>query len=399
MSLATAGGIACGVALAVVGYAYVGYPMLLLVLNALRRPHRAHTQRVQGPPAEWPMVSITLPAYNEEAMIRGKLERLTSLEYPPERLQILVVSDASSDGTDEIVREFANRGVELLRLEQRAGKTAAENAARPLLRGGIVVNTDASVRVASGALKALVAVFADGTVGVASGRDVSVARGGNHANEGESRYVGYEMWIRDLETRLGGIVGASGCFYAVRKHLHTFLVPTALSRDFAAPLTAREHGYRAVSVREAVCYVPRTSSLRREYARKVRTITRGIETLFYKRRLLNPFRYGLFAWMLISHKLCRWVVPWALVLGGCALVVLSLFRPWARWVLSAAALAAVIAALGWLWPERWRPPKIVGVFAYALGAHIAVLHASLRAVRQELDPVWEPTRRETVEIP
>jgi cellulose synthase/poly-beta-1,6-N-acetylglucosamine synthase-like glycosyltransferase len=399
MSLANACGITCGVALAVVGYAYVGYPMLLLLLSALRRSHRARSPGVQEPPVEWPMVSITIPVYNEAATIRGKLERLTSLDYPPERRQILVVSDASSDRTDEIVREFADRGVELLRLQQRVGKTAAENAARSLLRGGLVVNTDASVSIAAGALKPLVAAFTDGSVGVASGRDMSVASGGSRANEGESRYVGYEMWLRDLETRVEGIVGASGCFYAVRKHVHTFLVPAALSRDFAAPLIAREHGYRAVSVREAVCYVPRTASLRREYARKVRTITRGIETLLYKRHLLNPFRYGLFAWMLISHKLCRWFVPWALVLAGCALAVLSVFRPWARWVLGAAALAALVAALGWLWPERWRPPKIVRVLAYAFAAHIAVLHASLRAVRQELDPIWEPTRREPVGIP
>src|SRR5207249_1884865 len=129
-----------------------------------------------------------------------------------------------------------DRGVELLRLPERRGKTAAENAARAHLRGTIIVNTDASVRIALQALKPLVAAFADPTVGVASGRDVSVARVGAEANAGESTYVGYEMWVRDLETRVSGIVGASGCLYAIRAELHRQLVPEDLSRDFGAAL-------------------------------------------------------------------------------------------------------------------------------------------------------------------
>src|SRR5439155_18332143 len=222
------------------------------------------------------------------------------------------------------------RGVELLRLPERRGKTAAENAARAHLRGTIIVNTDASVRIALQALKPLVAAFADPTVGVASGRDVSVARVGAEANAGESTYVGYEMWVRALETRVAGIVGASGCLYACRRRLYMRLVPEALSRDFAAALMAREAGYRSVAVRDAVCYVPRVASLHAEYRRKVRTITRGWQTLVYMRHLLNPFRYGLFAWMLFSHKICRWLAPWAIGLAIVGLIALNLGH-WASW--------------------------------------------------------------------
>ena len=191
--------------------------------------------------------------------------------------------------------------MELIRLPRRRGKTAAENAAVRHARGEIIVNSDASVREPPSALTALIARFGDPTVGVASGRDLSVSTVEGEANQGESGYTGYEMWIRRLETKVAGIVGASGCFYAIRAPLLQQPLPEGLSRDFAAPLTARQHGYRAVSVEEAVVYVPRIASLRREYRRKVRTMTRGMKTCFYKRALLNPLRYRLFAWELFNE--------------------------------------------------------------------------------------------------
>ena len=373
--------------LGIAAYAYVGYPALLKLMSWLRpRPPRVREPEV------WPFISITVPAYNEERAIGSTLEALLAADYPADRRQVLVVSDASTDRTDEIARGYEGRGVQLHRLPVRGGKTAAENAARGLLRGDVIVNTDASVRIAPNALKPLIARFADPEVGVASGCDVSVTPASGDLNVGESGYVGYEMWVRDLETRVDSIVGASGCFYAIRKPLHMALVPEALSRDFAAALIAREHGYRAVSVSEAVCFVPRIRSLRSEYRRKVRTLTRGLETLWFKRHLMNPVRYGRFAWMLVSHKLLRWLAPWGLVLAL------------AGWLLLAAALASALAALplaaiallavaGWWWPERRRAPWIVTVPAYAAVGIAAALVAWFRALRGELNPVWEPTRR------
>src|SRR5207247_7761458 len=116
------------------------------------------------------------------------------------------------------------------------------------------------------------------------------------------------MWVRDRESRVSGIVGAAGCLYAVRASIHRHVLPGSMSRDFAAGLVARERGFRALSVPDAVCFVPRVPSLRREYRPNVRTIARGIETLVFKRHLLNPVRFGLFARILASRKVCRWLV-------------------------------------------------------------------------------------------
>jgi len=380
--------------LGLVLYAYAGYPLLLWLRN-LKRPRL----RPPAPPSLWPTVSITIPVYNEEATIRATLERLLALDYPAERRQILVVSDASTDRTDQIVREFAARGVELLRVPVRGGKTAAENAARPYLRGEIVVNTDASILIDPKALRTLIVQFGDPAVGVASGRDISVAHMGESVNVGESRYVAYEMGVRTLETRGCGIVGASGCLYAIRCQLHMTPVPEALSRDFAAALVARERGYRAVSVADARCFVPRAASLRQEYRRKVRTMARGLQTLFYKRRLLNPFRYGEFAWMLFSHKLCRWLVPWALVGAAGALVALASDAAWPRWALAVGGVGSLLGILGWLWPEGRRLPRLLTLSTYVLATNVAALHAWISVGRGELSPIWEPTRREPASLP
>lgn len=376
----------------VVGYAYFGYPALLLLAVRLtrRRP-------VPTPPVAWPMISITVPAYNEERAIAATLDRLLELDYPADRRQILVVSDASTDRTDDIVRSYEPRGVELLRMPTRGGKTAAENAARPLLRGDIVVNTDASVRIAKDAIKPLIVHFGDASVGVASGRDVSVARVDETANLGESGYVGYEMWIRDLESKVSGIIGASGCFYAIRVALHRSLVPEALSRDFAAAIIAREQGFRALSVNEALCYVPRTSNLHNEYRRKVRTMARGMETLFYKRHMLNPFRYPVFSWMLFSHKIVRWAAPWTMVAGAIAILALAWSEPLARWPAAAVVIGAGLALAGWNWSSARPMPRLVAVPTYAITGSLAAIHASLKAMRGELNPIWEPTRRASVD--
>ena len=377
-----------GLPVAVALYSFAGYPLMLSALARLRRRRAA-----PAPMAQLPTVSISLPVYNEEAQIRDVVNSLLAIDYPRELLQIVVVSDASSDGTDDIVREYAHRGVELLRLPGRSGKTAAENAAAAILRGEIVVNTDASIRIRPDAVRKLVAQFVDPTVGVASGRDISVSGLADDANVSEAGYVNYEMRVRKLETDVAGIIGASGCFYAVRVHLHRQPLPEHLSRDFASALIAREHGFRAVSVDDALCLVPRTHSLRREFRRKVRTMSRGMETLAHKSHLLNPFRYGSFAWMLFSHKVCRWATPLAGLAGVIGLALLSIDYVWARWLLGVSLAGSMMALVGWYWPGE-SAPRVLAMLAGAASVQLATLMSILKALQGDRNAAWEPTRRE-----
>lgn len=369
-------------------YAYVLYPLLLKLLGS--RP-RTGGRVFDG---EWPRISITVPAYNEESEIAATIESLLALDYPPDRKEILIVSDASTDRTDEIVRSYGDCGVRLLRLEARSGKTAAENAAAEMLTGDIVVNTDASIRIERNALKRLVSAFSDPEVGLASGRDISVSNLGDGVNPGESRYVNYEMMVRRLETRVYGIVGASGCFYAIREHLHRVRLQEGLSRDFAAALLAREYGYRSVSVDEAVCFVRRTSAVQHEYQRKVRTMTRGMETLIARRALLNPLQYGAFAWMLWSHKVCRWLVPWATLPGVVLLLLIAPGHPVTIAVSLVIATGFALSIAAYSLPRNWPAPALLSIPAYLVIGNVAAIHASLRALQGGRNAVWEPTRRE-----
>lgn len=369
-------------------WAYVGYPVMLWLLTRV-----GGRRVVRTDPAEWPLVSISLPVHNEERSIRATLEALLALDYPHDRLQIVVGSDASTDRTDEIIGEFADRGVELVRLALRAGKTAVENGLVPYLKGDLVINTDATIRILPGSLKPLVRAFGDPEVGVASGRDVSVGDEALEANRAESGYVGYEMWVRSLETRKGGIVGASGCFYAIRRTLHLSMFPTNLSRDFASAMIAHEHGFVAVSVDEAVCLVPRATSLRSEYHRKIRTMARGLETLWFKRRLLNPVRHGDFALMLLSHKLCRWLVHLVLPAALVALAILGVRYPMASVATLLACLGIVLGFAALRWPAAQGMPRPVQLIGYVFVANLAGFQAWIQALTGDQNPIWEPTRR------
>ena len=372
-------------------YAYVGYPILLKVVALTRGDDRL----VQD--FAWPFITITVPCYNEERNIRETLDALLAVDYPTDKRQIIVISDASSDGTDDIVREFAGRGVELLRLDARRGKSAAENAAGRVARGEIIVNTDATIRILPSALKALISAFADPRVGVASGRDVSVASVSGTteptAASGESGYVGYEMNIRSLETRVRSIVGASGCFYGIRASLYDSDFPETLSRDFASALMAEEHGYRAVSVNDAVCLVPQTKSLKSEFRRKIRTMARGLQTLWFKRHLMNPMTHGAFAWMLLSHKLCRWLVYPALPIAAVALVIASVHsRAWAL-VLIVSIVGGLTGIVGMRWPVARPAPRLIRIAGFALASNLAGILAWAQVMRNRRMAVWEPTRR------
>ena len=370
------------------GYAFIGYPGIVWLWSRLRPAYM-----LPPDPSEWPEISILIVAYNEERRLRRTLEHALATDYPADRLNVLVVSDASSDGTDDLVLNYGDPRVRLLRMPERSGKPAGENAAGAMLRGDIVVSIDASILIPRDSLKPLIRALLDPSVGLASGRDISIGDEAREGNKAESSYVGLEMTLRHLETRVHSIVGASGCFYANRRHLQQVQLPNELARDFAAASVARAHGYRAVSVDEATCLVPRTPTLKAELRRKSRTMGRGLDTLVYLRGMMNPFTYGSYAFMMVSHKLVRWMLFPSLLgwLIGPLLVMGS--APWALILTLGMIVGLVVARLVIVWPDNRRLPRLIALPGYVFISIVAGWMAWLHLIRNEKSAMWEPTQR------
>jgi hypothetical protein len=223
---------------------------------------------------------------------------------------------------------------------------------------------------------------------------VSVGASATEAG-GESGYTGYEMLVRKLETRAGSIVGASGCFYGIRRKIRGSPLAPGLSWDFASTLVAREQGYRSVSVSEAICVVPRTQELRYELRRKARTMARGISTLFEFRSLMNPFRYGGFALMLVSHKLLRWVPYLLAPVSLAALGILATQSTAAALLFGVTACGLVAGGLSIRYARSisLRPFALAGFVVAAFSAGWLAWFDAIRGARMA---TWDPTPRPTV---
>ena len=294
-------------------YAYLGYPLVLRLL-ALISPHRGSSKKTHPDAQHRPFVTMIVPLHNEESVIARKLENTLALDYPHDKLEILFVSDGSTDRTTEIIRSSLAPHLKLLELPERGGKAQALNHGLKHANGDVICFSDSSIMLNPDAVTTLMANFDDPAIGCASGEDFIQGGGG------EGLYGRYELALRRLESRVHSIVGASGSFYAQRRSLCGEF-PEGMAPDFLSVLNTVEQGYRAISDSDAKGSMTSLSSNQAEFQRKVRTILRGISTLFVKSRLLNPLRFGLFSVELISHKLMRWCVPFFLL----ALFVSNLF--------------------------------------------------------------------------
>lgn len=293
------------VSLLAITYAYVGYPAVLWLLSKFRK---VRERGDAGLGAHLPSVTVIVSAYNEEAVIGEKIKNALALDYPLELLEIVVVSDGSSDRTREIVLEFANRGVVLRHYEGRIGKTACLNRALPLATGRIVVFSDANSTYERGALRALLGPFGDDTVGFVTGW--TRYGSGENASAADSLgiYSKLELMTKELESRLGSCIGADGAIFAIRKELYLPLRDYDIN-DFVIPLSINQQGYRGILQREAICLEKDAGSSKGEFHRQVRITNRTIRAIMNYRQLLNPFKFGVLSFHLFSHKVCKFLVP------------------------------------------------------------------------------------------
>jgi hypothetical protein len=363
-------------AVALIGYAYAGYPLVLVLLSRVRR----------RPIARGPVtcrVSFIIAAHNEAGRIRAKIEDTLAQDYPADALEVLVASDCSSDETDAIVETFAPR-VRLMRSGRR-GKEAAQQCAVEAATGDILIFSDVATALARDAVRTIAANFADPTVGCVSSVDRFIDDRGELSGEGA--YVRYEMALRALETRVNSLVGLSGSFFAARREVCHPWAPDRQS-DFNTLLNAVAMGLRGVQDSESVGYYRNIVDGGREFNRKIRTVVRGLFVLRANLGLLNPLRHGLFAWQLASHKLCRWLVPFAMASAAAANLALVSRSPWylAAGILQ---LSFYVAALVGLWTGA----RTLRFPAFLLLANVGVLVAWMRFVRGDRIVSWTPSQR------
>ena len=370
--------------LAAVGsiYSYFLYPLTLLLLPP-RRKWMASTSY------ELPMVTMIITAHNEEQRIIEKLKNTLQIDYPVEKLEIIVASDASSDATDEIVKSYISHGIKLVRADERKGKEYAQWHAIQAAHGDVLVFSDVATRIPADGIRLITRNFADLKVGAVSSEDRFISDSGKVIGEGA--YVKYEMWLRRLESTANSLVGLSGSFFAARRAIckdWDIKVPS----DFNTALNSARQGYVAVSDPEVHGYYADIKDSQREYQRKLRTVIRGITAIFVAPQVLNPFRFGMFSYQVWSHKILRWLVPWFLLL----LLAVNIVIYDVHWMYRVSLTLQIIfygLAMAGFFVKPLRNVAAVKLPLFFIQANIAITHATVVFLLGKRMTTWEPSRR------
>ncbi len=385
------------VCLLAVVYAFLGYPLLLLLLTARKSPNEPACLfgcegRDSGLEPEQrdntlPSFSVLLAVHNEEAAIKRKMENFLALDYPSYRLEMLIVSDGSSDATDDIVSSFAGNAcgrIRLLRQKERQGKTEALNMAALRATGKILLFTDADALFRPDCAMRLAEAFADPEVGLAGGRSIYVDELGRESDKGI--YRRYEEWIKEKEGRLYGIIGADGAVYAMRRELYTELNKERIT-DLAHPVEVVLAGKKAIGAPEALVFEKDESSGQEELARQTRIMAQSWLIVFhYFIPLVKRGRIG-YLWQLLSHKPLRWLTLPLLCIAGLAALLAGGFL--AQFTLVGLAALAVAA----FWGGTKNGGRLTRLARLFLIQHAAAVYGLVRLLRGDKFVIWTPRGR------
>lgn len=377
--------------LGMIAYTYFLYPAVLFVacsLVQLRSDWRYLTGRQNRRVSALqddavPGISFLIPAYNEEAHLLQKINNLREMDYPRQKVQILFVSDGSTDATNEILKDLPDPNVEIVLLPHRSGKATALNQAVSRARQEILVFSDASTLFAPDALRKLARHFAHAEVGAVCGALRFQASSESQQTEGV--YWKYESMIRLMEARLGATLTASGAVYALRREAYLPLDPRTVLDDFVIPMNARRGGYRVLYDPEAIATDYAPESIMGEFTRRVRLATGSFSSLMFLLRV--PMGgFGRFAF--ISHKLLRWILPLVL----CTLLAsnVALVRQPAYAVFGLLQLSFYLwAGLGYLLRERMRGVQFVLLPYFLLAMNFAFLVGLFRCLAKQEEVIWQ----------
>jgi cellulose synthase/poly-beta-1,6-N-acetylglucosamine synthase-like glycosyltransferase len=371
---------------ALIAYVFVGYPLLLALLarTCAGVPPRAL--------ADLPPVTLLISAYNEKGVIEEKLKNALASDYPRELIEIIVISDCSDDGTDEIVRQFSSRGVRLVRQEPRMGKTAGLNLGVSEARGQILVFSDANAMYQPDAVRRLVRHFFNSKVGYVVGNARYYEKGTESSSaQSEGLYWKLETYLKKKESMFDSVVGGDGAIYAIRRELYSPLLPTDIN-DFLNPLQIISRGYSGVFEPAAVCYEEAAENFGQEYRRKVRIISRSLNALRRVPEVLNPLRNTRHWFLLVSHKVLRWFAPFFMVF--CFAASLALWRvPFYKFAAISQAVFYALALIGWKWRPENKFGKVLSLTFYFCMVNLASLVGCVKCFRGDLSGKWAPPRQ------
>lgn len=368
-------------------YTYVGFTLLLIIRAIIvSKPYQSEEF--------FPTVSIIVAAYNEENNIENRIKNLLALDYPKERLQILIASDGSEDRTNEIVAAYENEVLKLLSFP-RGGKDVTLNRTIPEATGDILVFTDANTIFAQDTLKIIVRPFADEKIGGVAG-DQRYLKSGQDTVTGEHTYWSFDRILKEMESRAGNVISATGANYAIRRNLYVNVLE-GVSDDFHISVQVIMQGYRLIFLPEALAFEQGSKSQGFEFERKVRLITRGFYGVIANIALLNPFKYGFYSLQFFTHKILRRLlyVPMIIVLlSNIPVIEYGLFY---QITLILQVVFYCAALIGWLFERAGRSlPKIFALPTFLCMVYYASFLASLNILRGHRIGRWSTLREEVV---
>ena len=366
------------------GYSYFLYPLILKL-----SPARKTRVAVVSGNMPYPSLSLIITAHNEEERIHGKIENSLLIDYPKDFLEIIVASDCSSDSTDSIVGSFGDRGVRLVRADDRMGKEYAQLCAIREAGGDILVFSDVATRIPADALRILALKFEDPRIGALSSEDRFISNDGRVAGEGA--YVKYEMWLRRLESGRAGLVGLSGSFFAARREVCEEWDIYSPS-DFNTALSCAKKGLVAITCPDVVGIYSDVKDPGLEYRRKIRTVVRGMTAITRHPEVLNPVQMGLFAFQVWSHKIMRWGVPWFMLLFAICTLTLAGEGLVYQIVLWLQVIFYGLAAIGWL-SDNLRKNTAVRMIFFFVQTNLALAYSLLLFLAGKRMMVWAPSLR------
>jgi cellulose synthase/poly-beta-1,6-N-acetylglucosamine synthase-like glycosyltransferase len=371
--------------LGLVVYVYVGYFVAVFALASVIN------QGVRKAAIE-PKVTVIISAFNEEREIEHTVTNKLCQDYPQDRLEVIVISDGSTDRTSEIVGSLVDRSEGRVRLflqEPRQGKTQALNMAIRHSEAEIVIFADANSIYESGAVRSLVRNFADPSVGYVTGRMIYTNPDQTGVGEGSGAYMSYENTLRELETKLGSIVGVDGGIDAVRRELYVPMRADQLP-DFILPLNVFEQGKRVVYEPEAKVYESALTNAVGEFRMRVRVSLRALWSLRDKSNLLNPFKYPLFTWQLLSHKVLRYLAFFPLIGLAAFNSLVAGEHYFYFWFLILQFAAYAVAALGHLLGQSTETtPKLLAPYYFVI-LNAACVVAFWKFLRGKKMVLWTP---------